>query len=215
MSDANAARLAPIWVLGQLESVINRALVYAPATQVRLIELAGRRVGFRTQRPALQALLVIETDRISLQAHWEGPVDALVEGPLLGIVAQGWQGQPTPADLMRRGLRIRGDQALIQNLRDMALSLDLDWESALGDVVGDLAAHQVGQLARGGWRWLKQTTSDLLEQGRYAVTDEWALTIQRPEMTHFQTAVDDLRADTDRLEARLRQLSAHLSDEEN
>jgi len=190
--------------------VANRALHYAPLTRMQLHKLEGKSLGIELQRPYFPLLVSVTRKGLLFQSHWEGSADVTLRGPAVALLRQLREEDNTPAALMRHGIELQGDQALAQQFVKVLKDLDIDLESALGDLIGDLAAHQVVEVARTGLSWLNRAGKSLVQQSRHFLAEERKVVITRPDFEGFRNKVEQLREDTDRLEARLRMLRDRL-----
>ncbi len=213
--DANRQSLLPTLVTEQLERVANRALHYAPLTRLQLQKLQGKSFGIELQRPHFPLLISVTRKGLLFQSHWEGSADAGIRGPAVALLRQLRQDNTTPAALMRGGIEIIGDPQLVQQFVKVLKDLDLDLESALGDLIGDVAAHQISEIARTGLDWLGRAGKTLLQQSRNFLAEERNVVITPRQFSRFRDDVEALREDTDRLEARLRQLQQQVNSPSN
>lgn len=209
--DAHRQSLLPTLVTEQLERMANRALHYAPLTRLQLQKLQGKSFGIELQRPAFPLLISVTRKGLLFQSHWEGSADVSIRGPAVALLRQLRQDDTTPAALMRGGIEIEGDQQLAQQFVKVLKDLDIDLESALGDLIGDLAAHQVTEIARTGLDWLGRAGKTLLQQSRNFLAEERNVVITPRQHARFRDDVEALREDTDRLEARIRQLQDRVA----
>ncbi|HVL01266.1 MAG TPA: SCP2 sterol-binding domain-containing protein [Dongiaceae bacterium] len=209
--DANRQSLLPTFVTEQLERVANRALHNAPLTRLQLHKLEGKSFGIELQRPHFPLLVSVTRKGLLFQSHWEGSADVSIRGPATALLRQLRQDDTTPAALMRAGIEVDGDQLLAQQFVKVMKDLDIDLESILGDLIGDLAAHQVTEIARTGLDWLGRAGKALLQQSRTFLTEERKVLLTPRQHARFRDDVEALREDTDRLEARLRQLQQHVA----
>lgn len=114
---------------------------------------------------------------------------------------------------MRRGegsfadeVRISGDLAVLEALRDAFRRLDVDLEGLLSSFVGDMAAHQIGRAIRDFLSWGNRTRDALLmDAGEYLV-EELRVSPPRYQLEDFAAEVDRLRNDVERLEKRVLRL---------
>jgi len=108
-------------------------------------------------------------------------------------------------------MELRGDVAYAQRFHAILRALEFDWEEQLSRLVGDVAAHQIGNLARGALSWGSQAAESLSR----ATTDylqEEARDLPAPaEVERFMEGVDKLRGDCDRLAARVARLERSKS----
>ncbi len=208
--DEHRQSLLPVFVVGQLEKAANRALKYAPLTRVQMAKLRGHSIKIQLQRPNFPIHILIERRQIRFSSQWDEPSDATLSGPTVALLRQLGREQSSPAELMKYNIQIEGDQEIAQQFIKLIKELDIDFESILGDFIGDMAAHQLGEVARGSLRWLKHTAKTVAQQTRHFLAEERALVVQSQEFEHFQASVDTLREDTDRMEARIRHLARNI-----
>jgi ubiquinone biosynthesis protein UbiJ len=209
--DANRESLIPTFLTEQLERVANRALQYAPLTRLQLHKLEGKSFGIELQRPHFPLLISVTRKGLLFQSHWEGSADVSIRGPAVALLRQLRAEDTTPASLMRSGIELEGDQALAQQFVKVLKDLDIDLESALGDLIGDVAAHQIAEVARTGLDWLNRAGKTLLLQSRNFLAEERKVVLTPRQFHRFRDDVEELREDTDRLEARLHQLQSRLA----
>ena len=78
-----------------------------------------------------------------------------------------------------------------------------DWEEELSRHVGDVAAHQLGNLVRGGLAWMQQAADTLTRDAGEYLKEESRDLPTRYEVDRFLDDVDRLAADLGRAEARV------------
>ena len=109
------------------------------------------------------------------------------------------------AGAMRR-VRIEGDAALATAIAGLARQLRWDVEEDLSQVIGDLAAHRVGETVRsaaaGGRDLMDRARTTTLQ---WLVHEEGAL-VGRPALESFREDLRRLRDDVERLAKRLERL---------
>lgn len=114
-----------------------------------------------------------------------------------------------------RLIKIDGDAALGMAVGKILAQMRWDVEQDLSQVVGDLAAYeliQLGQHRFAEWQTQGRTLAEML---REYLQEEQALLAKTPAISEFNRAVDQLREDTDRLQARLARLTTHLTPTES
>jgi ubiquinone biosynthesis protein UbiJ len=113
--------------------------------------------------------------------------------------------------LFKGAVSIEGDIDLGQRFQDILRHMDIDWEERLSYLVGDVAAHKLGNVARSVFAWGRQTALSLQDNmGEYLKFESNSLPA-RFEIEQFQHDVDTLRDDVERLEARMQRLTASVS----
>ena len=101
---------------------------------------------------------------------------------------------------------IRGG-ALAEELRVLARHLRWDAEEELSRLVGDVAAHRMGEGVRALARWQADAGRRLLEAVAGYGTDEARLLTRRSELAAFSRDLGKLQAEIGDLEARISRLA--------
>jgi ubiquinone biosynthesis protein UbiJ len=99
--------------------------------------------------------------------------------------------------------RVSGDVELAAAIDHVRRNLRWDYEEDLSRVFGDIAAHRMGNAARGFDRWARQTTRNLAEAAAEYAIYEQPLVASSAAVTEFNRDVDVLRDDVARLEKRI------------
>ena len=186
-------------LIATLENVLNRGLPRSPRAQQLCAELAGRRLAVAA--PAMVRLLVESTGNSLRITRGSQPADAEVIGGPLSLLALG--GRAAEAPLSQGEVEVRGDAELAQKFHELARLLVPDPEEELSLLIGDVAAHRIGRLARGAMGWSRDAAATLLQDiGEYFSHERQDL-VSREEGEQFLRGVDALREDVDRLDTRL------------
>ena len=191
--------------LSSLEALIRRALRYDPASRQALATLEGQVLALHFTQPSWTVFVLPQTDGLALKEHWEGDVHGRLTGPLKDFIrlAQGHQ-----TSLAGSGIQLEGSTHLLQEFQRIARQLDIDWEEALSEQVGDVVAHQSAEWLRTGGQWLQAREAEARRLLGEFITHEAALVASRPELEDFYHAVDDVTLAVERAAARLERLRA-------
>lgn len=189
-------------LLGPANRIINRILHLDPELQGHLTPLLDRRLRLQLTAPEMTVTVTFTNEGLTLAetADEAGPADVIVTGTAGDLLAMARD--PEAAG----GLRFEGDPAVAQQARRFFRELDVDWEEALAEHFGDVAAHQVSRALRGVGEWFRHSAEAAGSGVAEYLTEEQRQLPSRPEVEAFLDDVDRLRADADRLEARIRQL---------
>jgi ubiquinone biosynthesis protein UbiJ len=209
LREAAAARLpAPLY--GLLERALNEALRYDPATRERVATHRGRVLAVRCEQPPLAAYFLFTAEgSVEVYDSCETEIDATLNASALGFLRQ--LARPDPLSSAAGGpVRVDGDLHFARECVAMARAVDIDWEEPLSRLVGDVAARQAGELVRGVAGFLRKAASALTRDGSEFLRHELDLFPSRQALREFLTDVDELRLDTDRLEARALRLRARM-----
>ena len=116
---------------------------------------------------------------------------------------------PAPEAALRGGaVHIEGDAEVAQTFSELLQAAQPDLEEELSRVVGDVAAHQIGNAARTALGFARRAHDTLLQNVSEYLQEEGRDVPNRTEAEEFLHGVDRLRDDVDRLEARLKLLEA-------
>jgi ubiquinone biosynthesis protein UbiJ len=192
-----------------LEHAINRALKLDPAAFESLGKLQGKIFKLDLAGTPINLYLLPAENGLQLRGFMEGPVDTHVKGTIADFVEL-ISAADAPSTLINGGISIRGDSAPLLQLIDVLQALNLDWEMSLSTVIGDIPAHQVGQMVRNGLRWGKQTADSLARQTEEFLHEESRLLPPKAELEQFYNAIEQLSLSADRLEAKLQRQSQRL-----
>ncbi len=187
-----------------IETAFNAALSRDPGTRQRMQSLAGKVIHLRLTGID-RSLYIIPGHRCLVLSTCEAQPDVTITGTPLAFMRM-QLARRREDSLFAGDVTIDGDTATGHAFQNILAQLDLDWEEQLSRLTGDVLAHQVGNLARGLGRWGRHVAETLLEDTGDWLQEESRLVPCAIEIEHFVNAVDTLRADTARLEARIRRL---------
>lgn len=103
-----------------------------------------------------------------------------------------WMRQGAPG--LQRHLRIEGDVMLAATIAELAQGLYWDWEEDLSRLVGDVAAHRIGQAVRGVGRELSVFGDRLVQMLAGGIDQGDAPVIGRGEWSLHRDAIGALEA---------------------
>lgn len=191
--------------IASVERAINAALRSDPATAARLSRHAGRLLAVHLTLPPLRLYALIVEEGVELYLRSDAEPDVSVTGNPVDLAALllDWRRQP---HVIGGALRVEGNRELLQDVRDLAADLDLDWGALLEPVIGGEMAQQLDQGARRLFDWARQAVDRLGHQMGDYIGGESGLLALRRDVYEFYQDVDELRGDVDRLEARVQRL---------
>ena len=108
--------------------------------------------------------------------------------------------------ILNDSVSLHGDIALANRLQQIAARMDIDIEEGLAQRLGDIPAHEIVRGLRGVGGWMRSAGVSLLADVSEYLRYEAAMTPGSADVERFSHAVDDLRDDVERLEARVRRL---------
>jgi ubiquinone biosynthesis protein UbiJ len=191
-------------LLATLEKLLNRGLPRSPRARELCAELSGRSVALEFTDVARLRLC---SNGVTLALHsGDAPAEATLSGGPLGLLALLAEDSPR-APLQRGAVRLSGDTELAERFFELLQRLRPDAEEELALVVGDVPAHQLGRLARGGLALARRALATGERNLAEYFAHERADLVPRAEGEQFLRGVDELREDVDRLGARLEALA--------
>jgi len=194
-------------VMAGLNKAAQKALELDPKARKNLRALAGKVVEIRLKPLGITLFVMPDSDGLHLQSRHDGPVDTVIEGTPLALFAMGAE---TPVTGLTP-VRIEGDASTGQHLAKWLKNLQPDWEEALCQVLGDGPGVRVAKTLRAGSDFARRLAETLWRSGTEYLTEESREVVTSHELEPFYDAVDELKADTQRLQRRLQQLQQQLA----
>lgn len=188
------------------EASINRLLRLDPDSLARLGELQDKVIRLRLGSDNPVEIFVLPSDTgISLQASHDGAPDVTLAGdfPVFAKLAL----RRVAPNLVADGeIQISGDIDLGQRFQRLLEKIDIDWEEQASHVLGDVAAHRLGNALRHLGGWTRRTLDVLGEDAAEYLQEESRLLPSRSRAEAFRQGVEALRGEAERLESRLDRL---------
>jgi ubiquinone biosynthesis accessory factor UbiJ len=193
-------RLAP------LEAVLNRNIAGSAAARRLCKQLDGKVLALHVTGLPLSVFFLSEGERMSIDTtKVDTPAAASLSGTPLALVRLAG---PAPESAIRGGsIQIQGDAEVAQAFSELLKQAQPDLEEELSRVIGDVAAHQVGNTARAMLGFGKRAIDTFTQNIAEYLQEEGRDLPTRTEADEFVADVDKLRDDVARLEARLANLS--------
>ena len=189
-------------LLQPIARVINRNIRESTRARELCDRLDGKLIAIRVRDTALAAWFEIGRDTLYLTTDHDGDPDVVITGSLVALALMAGE------DSIRDGsLDLTGDAATAQAFQQLLTHARPDIEEELSAVIGDTAAHGLGEFARAVGKWASQTRSIMGDNIREYLQEESRDVPSRYEVERFTKRVNELRDDVDRLAARIRRLA--------
>ena len=196
---------APDALFAPLIARINETIAETTPARELAAKLDGRQLALRVRRSALALYLKVQDGRIAVETEMLDEPDVLIEGPVSGLLRLA-AADGDYASLTNSGVTVSGQADLAQKFQQLLMLARPDPEEELAGLIGDAAAHQVGDALRGIAAWGKRSGSVMVQNVREYLQEESRDLPSQYEMTRFTRDVQVLRDDVDRAEARLKRL---------
>ena len=201
----------PTAIAAVLETAINQVISLDPDTVQRLHTLQGKVIALELQGLNVCLYLIPKERGLNVFGHYEGEADTVLRGTPVAMAKMGLAREA--GDVLFAGeVEITGDVQLGQQFRDILDGLDIDWEEHLSHITGDIVAHKLGNLVRGVVKWGKDTANTLSRDAAEYFQEESRDLPNPGEVESFLKAVDTVRSDVDRLQARIARLKKRLEE---
>ena len=187
------------------ETLINQLLKRDPVTLKHLESLTGKVVQLECTSPRLNIYLLPNADGLQIQSVYHDQPDVILTGEATDFLTL--LTTKTKTDVMfGKTISIAGDSALATRFQEIMQDTQIDWEAMLGDVIGDLPAHQIANFISWKAQFYKNTGQSLLNNFDEYVKEEVRLVPTRPEAEKFYQDIQELKEKTERLGAQAAQL---------
>jgi len=190
------------------EKIINAALVHDPASAERLRALQGKVLLVDSSMPPLRIAVEPSATGIMLHSNWQDSAEVTVSGTLVSLAAMAINADET-VSFSGTGVNVSGNLEVLRQLNHIMAELDIDWEAALAELIGDVPAL-LGETIRNS----AEFRSNALNRAQSALAEvsqeELRLTPSKNEYQSFVQSVRHLSTDVDRLAARANKLRLSL-----
>lgn len=193
-------------LLSPITRLVNRRIAASTPARALCRELDGKIVAVRVRSTGLAAYCRVEADGIGLLHEAEGEPDAAVTGSLLTLARLA--GETGEAAVRDGSLELAGDAETARAFQQLLRYGRPDLEEELSGLIGDVAAHEVGDFARRVGRWGRDARETLRRNVSEYLQEESRELPTRYETNAFRDRVERLRDDVARMDARLRRLEA-------
>ncbi|MCB1851696.1 MAG: SCP2 sterol-binding domain-containing protein [Gammaproteobacteria bacterium] len=187
-----------------LETAFNRYLELDEHAHQAMAKLHGRIIAIEILGLGSTLYLVPGPQRVQILEAYEGAPDCCISGTPLALARM--RDSHASNQLFSGAVEISGDTELAHQLSKILSGMEIDWEEQLSRFTGDLIAHRLGNLLRSARAWGVESSTTLGLDIQEYLQEELRLLPGRSEIEEFLNAVDTLRDDAERLQARLDQL---------
>jgi ubiquinone biosynthesis protein UbiJ len=193
--------------LRPVANVLNKNIRGTTPARELCRKLDGTVVAVRVRSTSLVTWFVVHTDCLELTTECDAEPDVVITGSLITLARMA--GDAGVGALRDGSLELSGDAHLADDFQQLLEYAKPDIEEELSGVVGDVAAHRLGEIARGVSNWTRNASSTMGANIREYLQEEGRDAPSRYEVDRFAGNVNTLRDDVDRLEARINRLQDH------
>ena len=188
-------------MLDSIEKMVNKLLSLDEETLDALATLEDDVVEIDVLNTDFRLFILPSARGLTLASKYEDKADVSIKGTpaaLLGMI--------TAEKVGAGDVEIIGNVGMAHKLQSILKKMDIDWEEYLSQIIGDIAAHKVGNFVRGMSQLAKASAKTIgLDISEYLRYEKQAL-LDQSELDEFNHAVDKVRNDVERLQKRVDRL---------
>jgi ubiquinone biosynthesis protein UbiJ len=192
-----------------LELAINSALKYDPATLRELTALEGQVLLVDCTMPAMRIAIQTSQQQIILHSSWDDEAAVTLQGSLIALAKMAANASDT-SSFAGSGVQLSGDLETLHKLQKILSQLNIDWEGALADIIGDVPAHMVGSALRKSAEIAQQNKQRVTTALTEVAQEELQLIPSQNAFAQFKQEVRKMASDTDRIKARITALGEKI-----
>ena len=185
-----------------INAAMNKSLSYDYVSVKKLNSFNNKVIKVELQSTPFTFYIKIQDRNILLSKYHEGQIDTTIKGTPLAIFAMN-RDEPITGI---KNVQINGDANTGQFFAKWLKNLQPDWEEAWCDLLGDGIGVRVSNMAKGVLDFAKKFKNSLINNTSEYLVEESRDLISPTEMEDFLDEVDDLKADTARLEQQINAL---------
>ena len=189
-------------LLTPFEIALNAALAHDPESRTKLTQFDQRCIAIEISDFNKIVHITFLQEKLALSLDSESDADLTITGKALTLAKLG----SDPDSLFSADIDIHGDVQFAKQLRDLLERFDFDWEAQLARYTGDTLAYPIAHGLRQFGRWAKDSHQSMQLNISDYLKEESLILPDQSQVNEFLSAVDTLRADTDRIEARIARL---------
>ena len=191
-------------LLRPFESLLNRGIEDSVDAARLCRELEGRSLRLELEGLPMAMRLTAGDGRLAVGLTGAEAADCAIGGLPISMLRLAVTGDQQ--DLRSGTVKLQGDPAIARDFQQLLNWARPDWEEELARSVGDVTAHQISRVARGGLTWARKAADTLSRDVGEFLQEESRDLPTRYEVEAFLDDVDRLDADFHRAQARLARL---------
>ena len=187
-------------MLDKIALIINSALAHDEVSLRALGELSGTKVQIISHSPQFTIYLKIYADQITLSNEGDIEQTITLSGSLVALVS-GLFDADEISTLYGTGITANGDTGVLKKLNKLMTGLNVDWEAAIGKLIGPMPAHLVTNAVSKIRPAISKNRRRICEIAIEVAQEEFRLTPTKVEFDNFSEEIQLLSSRVDRLEA--------------
>ena len=190
--------------LQPFEAVLNRNIAASATARQLCRQLDGKVLALHVTGTPVNIFLRGTGERMEVDTVNTGVATASLSGTPLSLLRLA--GARADAALRGGNVHIEGNAEVAQTFSELLKNARPDLEEELSRVIGDVAAHQAGNIARSALAFGRRAADTFAQNVAEFLQEESRDLPTRTEADEFLAGVDKLRDDVDRVAARIKLL---------
>lgn len=186
-------------LLKPLALALNTALDQDPETKAKLDQFEQRCIAIHIKDFRRTINTTVNDQQLQLTTDSEQTADLTITGSAMTLLTLGSH----PDSLFSSKIDIHGDVQFAKQLRDILEGFDFDWEQQIARITGDTLSYPIAHGLRQIAGWAKNTHQSMQENTSEYLREEVRILPDKSQVKDYMIDIDTLRADFDRLEARI------------
>jgi ubiquinone biosynthesis protein UbiJ len=183
------------------ELALNSLLKLDAATPSRLQNLQGKTLAVHVTQPQFVIYLSITHQGLHLSHLFEGKPDASLHGSIPALLRLLSKGNGITS-LHASNVELRGNTSFVQQLQNLLLDLDIDWEFQFSRIIGNLPTSVLSSGFNQAADFAKQSSSRFKQNLQDYLAEESTLLPRTHELEAHYAAINALALRVDRLQAK-------------
>ena len=192
-----------------IERLINSALEYDPISVKALTQLNGQIIRIDSTMPPISISIEPTDQGIKLHSERQEDNAVTVEGTLVSLVGVALSSKESMS-FSGTGVKVSGNLDTLNQLNKIIGNLDVDWEGALAQIVGDLPAHLFAKTVRNSAAFKTEAAARATSAMVEVAQEEFKLTPSKNEFETVGPQIRRLSSDVDRLTVRVKKFQLKL-----
>ena len=191
-------------LLKPIELAINTAIAQDLQSKAKLEQFEQRCIAINISDFNKTIPVLFRQQKIQLTNELEQSADLTISGKALTLAKLG----SDPESLFSADIDIHGDVQFAKQLRDLLDGFDFDWEAQLAKVTGDTLSYPIAHTIRQFGNWARNSHHSLQQNTAEYLKEEIRILPDKSLINDYMAEIDRLRANSDRLEARIQRLQS-------
>lgn len=189
--------------LRTLEQAIRSALALDEKSSTRLAALDGKTLALVILPLDVRFFIEFAHSSLFIKAHTDHIPDCTIKSSPMGLVRLSLLPASKARSLFNDHIKMEGNAEFGEAVKALFDDLDIDWEGHLAYFTGDVVAHQIGNVVRKGAAFTEHLRNSFKHQFGDFLKEELRVSPGQEELRDFFDDVDIIRADVERLAAKI------------